>query len=154
MISTRSAPAAGRRPPSNRRRSLRKALPWLGGAALLGLIVVGLLPKPLAVETAKVGRGPLAVSVLEEGKTRIRHRYTISPPVSGFLQRVELRAGDRIEAGVTVLARVQAEPASLLNPRLQTEAEARVKGAEASINQHQSELDHLRNPDHESYAGK
>ncbi len=122
-------------------------MPWIIGSGLVILIGAGLRPKPLPVEIGTVSRGPLSVSVLEEGKTRIRHRYTISPPVAGFLQRVELRAGARIDAGKTIpgLLRVQAEPASLLNPRLQSEAEARVKAAEATLHQRESEVERAHN---------
>jgi HlyD family secretion protein len=63
------------------------------GAALLILIVSGLRTRPVEVEVGVVTTGPLTVTVLEEGKTRIRHRYLVSPPVSGYLRRVELRAG-------------------------------------------------------------
>lgn len=111
---------------------------------MLVAIVAGLRPKPIPVEVAQVSRGPLTTSVLEEGKTRIRHRYTISPPVSGYLRRPELRAGAPVKAGETVLALIQAEPASLLNPRLRTEAEARVKAAEAMLNQREAELERAR----------
>ena len=70
--------------------------------------------------------------MLEEGKTRIRHRHIISPPVAGMLERIPLRAGDRIEAGKTVLATHPSAPSSFLDPRAQAEAEARVKAAEAN----------------------
>ncbi len=99
----------------------------------------------MPVEVGAVGHGPLSVSVLEEGKTRIRHRYTISPPVAGFLERVDLRAGAHVEAGKTVLLRIRAEPASLLNPRTKSETEARVKATEASLNQRESDLERARN---------
>ena len=122
----------------------RRFIPYAIVAALLAAIVAGLRPKPIQVETATVTTGPLTVSVLEEGKTRIRHRYTISPPISGYLNRIALRAGDRIEAGKTVLAVLQAEPSSFLNPRARGEAEARLKGAEAAKMQSQSELERSR----------
>ncbi len=138
------SPAANPRPARKKGRNFRKLIPWLLGAAVISAIVLGLRPKPTPVEIAAVDRGPLAVSVLEEGRTRIRHRYTISLPVSGHLQRVELRAGDRIEVGKTVLAAIRAEAASLLNPRLQSEAEARVKGAEAALNGRESDLERVR----------
>src|SRR6188474_3921816 len=89
----------------------RKYIPYAVGAALVIIIVSGLRTRPVEVEVGVVSTGPLTVSVLEEGKTRIRHRYLVSPPVSGFLRRVELRAGDRIEAGKTVLANIQPQPA-------------------------------------------
>lgn len=135
-------PARARAPRPNRR--WRKAVPWVIGAAIVAGIVYGMIPNPLPVEGAKVSMGPLSVSVLEEGKTRIRNRYTISPPIGGYLQRIAFRAGDRIEAGKTVLAEIRAEPAALLNPRLQSEAEARVKGAEAGVHQRESELERTR----------
>ena len=113
-------------------------------AALLGAIVYGFLPKPIAVEIATVSTGPLSVSVLEEGKTRIRHRFMISPPVGGFLNRVELRAGARIEKGKTVLATIQPQPASFLDPRARAEAEARVKGAEAAKMRTEAEVERAR----------
>lgn len=101
------------------------------GALVVAAIVVGFLPKPIRVETASVQRGPLVVSVLEEGKTRIRHRHTISPPVAGFLNRVELRAGAPIRAGHTVLATIEPTLSPLLDPRARAEAEVRVRAAEA-----------------------
>ena len=119
-------------------------MPYALGAGLLAAIVYGFLPKPIEVETATVGIAPLTVSVLEEGKTRIRHRYTISPPIAGFLNRVELRAGAPIEKGKTVLATIQPQPASFLDPRSRAEAEARVKGAEAARMRAEAEVERAR----------
>jgi HlyD family secretion protein len=114
------------------------------GAILLAAIVLGLWPKPIPVETAVVSRGPLTVSVLEEGKTRIRHRFAISPPVAGYLNRVALRAGAPIRAGETVLATIEAEQSGFLDPRTRAEAEARVKASEANRQQRRSEADRAR----------
>jgi HlyD family secretion protein len=96
------------------------------------------------VETAVVSRGSLTVSVLEEGKTRIRHRFEISPPVAGYLNRVALRAGAPIRAGETVLATIVAEQSGFLDPRTRAEAEARVKAAEANRQQRRSEVGRAR----------
>ena len=122
----------------------RRFIPYGIGAALLFAIIAGFRPRPAEVETATVTAGPLDVTVLEEGKTRIRHRYVISPPISGFLNRIPLRAGDRIEAGKTVLATIQAQPANFLDPRSTAEAEARVKGTEATKMRAESELERVR----------
>jgi len=122
----------------------RKLLLYGFGLALLSAIVAGLWPKPIRVETAAVTRGPLTVSVLEEGKTRIRHRHVISPPVAGFLGRVALRAGAPIQAGKTVLATLQAESSGFLDPRARAEAEARVKAAEATTLQRRADLGRAR----------
>jgi HlyD family secretion protein len=91
-----SISAAPTRTRSRPNGAWRKAIPWVIGAALLFVVGNALRPRPIEVETAVVSTGPLTVSVLEEGKTRIRHRYVVSPPVAGFLRRIELRAGDRI----------------------------------------------------------
>ena len=111
---------------------------------MLLAIIAGLWPRPIPVEMGRVTRGPLTVTVLEEGKTRIRHRYVISSPVAGFLRRVEHRAGARIEAQKTILAVVEPQPASLLDPRARAETEARVKAAEALKAQRESQLERVR----------
>ncbi len=126
------------------RGSWRKALPPILGLTLVGAIIIGLLPKPVEVETARIQTAPLTVFVLEEGKTRIRHRYVVSPTFAGNLKRIKLRAGDRIEAGKTVLAELQAEWSGFLNPRAQGETEARVKAAEAASMRSQAGLERAR----------
>ncbi len=42
-----------------------------------GLIGVALWPTATAVEAVVVGRGPLVVTVDEEGETRVRHRFVV-----------------------------------------------------------------------------
>jgi HlyD family secretion protein len=123
-----SAPKTGSRRPA----AWRRFIPHIIGGALVSAIVLGMLPKPTEVEIAPVTTGPLTVNVLEEGKTRIRHRYIVSAPVGAHLNRVELRAGAPIEAGKTVLATLTPESSSFLNPRAQAEGEARVKAAEST----------------------
>ena len=142
--SSSTAPAR-RIPPANRKSgSLRRFLPYVLGAGLLFVLVNALRPKPLSVETGSVTRGPLTVTVLEEGKTRIRHRFLITPPVAGYLNRVPLRAGDPIKAGETILATIQPQPASFLDPRAKAEAEARVKASEAAQMQRQTQIERAR----------
>ena len=135
-VSQSAASRVRRRP-----RAWRKLIPYVIVAGLLAAIVAGLWPKPIRVETAAVNRGPLIVSVFEEGKTRIRHRYIISPPVAGFLNRVELRPGAPIQRGKTVLAAIEPQMSGFLDPRALAEAEARLRAAEATKMQRQAELD-------------
>lgn len=122
----------------------RKRFLVLLGILFLGAIIAGLWPDPIIVETAVVRYGPLTVSVLEEGKTRIRHRYIISPPVNGYLRRVDLRAGAPIEAGKTVLAIIQAEPSRFLDPRTRVEAEMREKAVVAVSMQRKAAVERAR----------
>jgi HlyD family secretion protein len=125
-------------------RAWRRFIPWLLFAAVIAAIAMSFRPKPVEVETHVVGVGPLTVSVLEEGKTRIRHRYIISPPVMGFLERITLRAGDPIEAGKTVLARVQPQLPAFLDVRTKLESEARLKGAEAAKLGREAQIERAR----------
>lgn len=132
-------------PPRSRKPAAwRRFIPHVIVIALLATIVAGLLPRAVEVETATVTTGPLEVTVLEEGKTRIRHRYVISPPISGYLNRIALRAGDRVVAGETVLATIQAQPSAFLDPRARAEAEARANAAAATKMRAESELERLQ----------
>ena len=83
---------------------------------ILALVVIAARPKPLEVQAATVTRGPLRLTVDEDGKTRVRERYTVPSPVAGTLSRVELRAGDPVEPE-TVIARLTPLPSPLLDPR-------------------------------------
>src|SRR5689334_15198660 len=112
--------------------------------ALLAAIVWGMWPRPLSVEMGVVDEAPFTMSVVEEGKTRIRHRYVVSPPVAGMLRRVPLRAGARIEAGKTVLAEIEAAPVAFLDERTRAEAEARVRVTEAAKSQREIMVERAR----------
>lgn len=80
-----------------------KKLLWL--CILAGIVAAvgyGFLPKPVPVDTARVTRGSLTVTVSEDGKTRVRDRYLISSPLSGRLHRIKVRAGDPVTAPPSV----------------------------------------------------
>lgn len=134
-------PAAAKRA-SARRWSAH--VPKFVGAGLVLLLVSAFWPRALEVEFAEAKVAPLTVTVFEEGKTRIRQRYVVSPPVAGYLQRIEHRPGARIEAGKTVLAVLTPEPSSILNPRARAEAEARVQAAEAAKQAKAAQLDRAK----------
>ncbi|MBS2027600.1 MAG: efflux RND transporter periplasmic adaptor subunit [Deltaproteobacteria bacterium] len=110
----------------------------LAGAALIGAVLALLFyafsPRPVPVEVGKVTRGPLHVSVEDEGKTRIRERYVVSAPIAGTMARIELEPGAPVEPG-TVLARFLAPPSPFLDPQARTAAEARLHAAEAAERQ-------------------
>jgi len=117
-------------------KSARRRWPLIaGGALLFALIVAGLWPRALPVETAVAKRGPLVVTVDEEGQTRVRNRYIVSSPAGGHLRRIELKAGAPVEAGVTVLAVLETGGADLLDASSRAQAQARVRGAESAREQ-------------------
>ena len=53
------------------------------GLAAIVLVVLGSRPKPLEIATVTVSRGPLRLTVEDDGKTRVRERYTVPAPVAG-----------------------------------------------------------------------
>jgi len=124
-----------------KRSLLRKLLLWGFFIGLIGFVGYGLKSKPIPVETAAVTRGPLTVSVLEEGKTQIRNRYIVSAPVSGHMRRIALKAGDEVRANETVLAVIEPGIAPLLDARNQAQAEAVIAGANAARMQAEEALE-------------
>ena len=101
-------------------------------AALAGLVVWALQPRPVSVETAPVVRGPFEQTVSDDGKTRVRERYTISAPLAGRVARIRLKAGDPLEEGQVVAVLRPAAPA-FLDARAARELQERVGAAEAQF---------------------
>lgn len=97
----------------------------------LGLLY-GFLPKPVPVEIAPAKRGPLRVTVEEEGRTRVKDRFVISAPVAGYLRRIELEAGDAVRKGQAV-ALLEPLRSSVLDPRSRAEAGAAAASAKAAL---------------------
>jgi HlyD family secretion protein len=100
----------------------------VGVAIVGGLLAVALWPTTVPVDTAVVARGPLVVTIDEEGRTRVRHRFVVSAPVTGRVLRIELEPGDTVKRG-DVVARVRAETPALLDTRSRAEAQAAVESA-------------------------
>jgi HlyD family secretion protein len=106
---------------------------WVPMALALA-VALALLFRPAAVpvDLAKVGRGPLMVSVSDEGETRVRDMYVVSAPVPGRMRRIELEAGDSVVADKTVIARIEPSDPASLDVRSAAEARASVDAAAAS----------------------
>lgn len=103
------------------------------GALAITVVTFILRPEPVWVDLATVQRGPMEVTILEEGKTRVKDRYVVSSPVTGYLHRVELDVGDQVIPG-ELLTEVDPMPASVLDARSRAEAEARVEAARSALN--------------------
>ena len=114
--------------------------------AVIIVVVLAMLPKPVDVEFATATIGPLRVSVREDGKTRIREKYTVSAPVSGRVSRIELDAGDYCDEETLLAVILPSDPA-ILDVRARAEANARVLAAEAALeraksNEEQAKINH------------
>lgn len=116
------------------RPAVRRTLLLLAGAGVVAAIGRGFAPRPPLVDAAPVSRGPMLVTVEEEGRTRVRDRYVVSSPVPGFQHRLEVKVGDPVTSG-QVVAVIEPLRSAALDPRSRAEAQARVAAAEAALQQ-------------------
>src|SRR6266567_623671 len=88
---------------------------WSVALVLFGAGLAWFLwPKPIAADLADITRGPMGVTVDDEGKTRVRHVYTVSAPIAGKVLRIShpygqhgisLHAADRAKLSRRALPR-------------------------------------------------
>jgi HlyD family secretion protein len=112
-------------------------------AVIAVLAAVALWPKTTAVDVTTASRGPLVVTVDEEGRTRVRDRFVVAAPVAGRVLRIELEPGDPVKRGM-VVARIQPEQSPLLDARSRAEAEAAVDSARAALGRARAEEQRAR----------
>lgn len=105
--------------------------------AILLAVVAGLAwafwPRPLSVETAVIAARDIAVTVEEEGKSRIREVFTVSAPIDGQVLRINLHPGDAVTKDETVLVSLRPAAPGLLDARLKRVAEAAAAAAQSSV---------------------
>ncbi len=126
------------------RRFLTRVLFLLLLAAIVGAFVYAFRPQPVGVDFDQVVRGPMQVTIDEEGETRIRDRFVVSAPLAGRILRINLEPGDTVAAGRTPVATFLPTGPAFLDVRSQTEAEARVRAAEAAVDRVTANLDRVR----------
>ena len=114
---------------------------FIGGALLLLLLAWAFWPRPEPVDMALVERAPLAVTLDEEGETRVRDRFVVSAPLAGRVLRIELEPGDPVVADETVLATFQPQTPTLLDARSRAEAEAGARAARATLERARADRD-------------
>ena len=96
------------------------------------LLIYGFLPKTQDVDIAVVKRGPLQITIEEEGRTRLKERFTISAPTAGYLRRIAVKVGDSVQKG-QVVAVLEPLHSQALDPRSRATAQAAVSAADASL---------------------
>lgn len=125
----------------------RQLTRWRWPLLLAILVVAGLLfafwPRATAVDAGETSRGSMAVSVTDTAVTRAQEHYIVSAPVTGYLSRIELEAGDAISLGQE-LARISGRPSAPLDPRTIAEGRAALASAQAAANQARAGLDLAR----------
>lgn len=108
---------------------------WRWAIAVAGLVLLGLAwafwPEPMAVDAGKVSRGPMSVGVTDDGVTQAEEYYVISAPVTGYLSRIELEAGDSVAKG-TLITHMTGRPSTPLDPRTRQELQSLLTAARAT----------------------
>lgn len=107
------------------------------GIILLVLVIAagllyGFFPRAVEVDVVAAVSGPLAVSIEEEGKTRVMERYVVSAPVAGYSRRIDLHVGDAVQAG-QVLAQLEPVRSEALDPRSRAQMQAQLNAAQAAL---------------------
>jgi len=129
---------------------------WLKRAAwvvVLGLVLSVVAwfawPRPIPVDLAIVNTGPMEVTVDDEAKTRVRHIYSVSAPITGKVLRISnpagghdisVHVGDEVTANETIVAVMQPMAPSFLDIRSREELQAAVAAAAAAVKLAEAEM--------------
>ena len=95
-------------------------------------LLYGFLPRAIEVDAVAAITAPLAVTIEEEGKTRVMERYVVSAPVAGYARRIDLHVGDAVQAG-QVLAQLEPARSDALDPRSRAQMQAQLNAAQAAL---------------------
>lgn len=121
-------------------RQRRIALWGTLGALLVAGLVYAFRPQPVSVDLAQVRRGPLRVTIDDEGETRVRDVFELSAPVTGRAKRIEVEVGEAVQAGETVVAEIEPSDPTLLDARTEIEGEAAIRAAQAALDTARAEV--------------
>ena len=114
----------------------RWARPVLGVAVVVlvgGGFYWALKERPVEIEAVAATRGPMSVTIDQEGVTRIRNVYSVSSPIAGHLDRPTLQEGDRVRKGQTVIATVRPLAPPFLDERTRAELQATIEAARSAV---------------------
>jgi HlyD family secretion protein len=120
---------------------------WIKRAIGSGFVLVivaatiyALMPQPVPADIATVDRGPLEVTVDEEGMARVRDVYVVSSPIAGRLERIPVHVGDQVSRDETVVASIRPLDPAFLDVRSRREMGALVDAARAAVASAEAQL--------------
>ena len=87
---------------------------------------------PVPVDPADIRKGPITVSVQEEGVSRVRDVFVVSAPITGKVLRSPVKVGDAVSKQATLVATLRPIAPSFLDVRSRRSAEAVVNAAQAA----------------------
>jgi len=100
--------------------------------AVILATIYGFLPKPIVVELVSAKRESLQVAIEEEGRTRLKERFVVAAPVSGYMARNKLKVGDALRKGQLLFSLEPLRPQPL-DRRSREEGTALLLAAEAGF---------------------
>lgn len=114
-------------------------------AGLLVVLVAGVLtaafwPRPVLVDFGTVTKGPLIVTIDEEGRTQVSEPYIVATPIAGRLQRVQVHPGEPVVRGETIVAHMLPTNPVALDVRTREQGQAAVSAATASLRVAEADL--------------
>ncbi|MBM1219915.1 HlyD family efflux transporter periplasmic adaptor subunit [Ponticoccus sp. SC2-23] len=115
------------------RKRSRLILTAIAALILGAALVAAFWPQPILVDFGEVTRGPMRVTIDEEGRTQVEDIYVVSTPVSGFLERVAVEAGEPVIARETVVANMRPSNPAALDVRTREQARTAVDAAQAAL---------------------
>ncbi|MCC6946261.1 MAG: HlyD family efflux transporter periplasmic adaptor subunit [Bradyrhizobiaceae bacterium] len=124
--------------------SLRRIVLGIVVAAIAAAAIWAFWPKPVGADLATIRRGPLEVTVEDEGVTRIRDVYTVSAPITGKMLRTHRKVGDAVVAWETDVATIEPIDPEFLDVRSQRVSEAAVQAANAAVDLAEAQLNEAR----------
>ncbi len=111
----------------------RKSFVIIIAAVIVLAMVYGFFPKAVDVDLVQVKRGPLQVTIEEEGRTRLKERFVITAPTAGYLERITAKAGDKVKKDQNIIV-LEPLRSPVLDSRSRAEAESTVTATEAALN--------------------
>ncbi len=121
-------------------RAVKTILAICVAAAIAAALWWALRERPLSVETARASRAAMAVTIEEDGETRVREVYRVSSPITGNVGRSLLNVGDPVKAGETVVASITPLQPAFMDERSRAEARAQADAARAAVGVAEAEL--------------
>lgn len=124
-----------------------KAIQQGAAAAVVAMALAGaawfVWPRAIQADLAVVARGPMEVTVHDDGRTRVREIYTVSAPVAGRIVRNPHKEGDPVTSGESVVAILRPAPPGFLDDRTRAELGATLSAADAAVRRIEHEVARL-----------
>jgi HlyD family secretion protein len=121
-------------------------------AAIAAIVVYALMPRPIAVDLATVDKGPMAVTIDEEGEAEIADVFRVSAPIAGTLERTPVHVGDKVVHDVTPIALIRPMAPAFLDVRTRRQIQAQIAAAAAAVGLAEAQVRAAESTEHQADA--